>query len=77
MKSHTYLLDARTNSIPVGQNMTPEALKRFTDLKSNNELLDPSVPGTIYANLSQRGFSKEINGKYLRYNDPLLESYIK
>ncbi|ODQ62115.1 hypothetical protein WICANDRAFT_60179 [Wickerhamomyces anomalus NRRL Y-366-8] len=60
-----------------GQNMTPEGLKRFTDLKSNNELLDPSVPGTIFANLAQRGFSKEINGKYLRYNDPLLESYTK
>jgi len=57
--------------------MTPEALKRFTDLKSNNELLDPSVPATIYANLSQRGFNKDINGKYLRYNDPLLESYSK
>lgn len=57
--------------------MTPEGLKRFTDLKSNNELLDPSVPGTIFANLAQRGFSKEINGKYLRYNDPLLESYTK
>lgn len=66
-----------TNNSPVGKNMTPEAIKRFNDLKSNNELLDPSVPATIYANLSLRGFSKDINGKYLRYNDPLLESYTK
>ncbi|KAH3675936.1 hypothetical protein WICMUC_002232 [Wickerhamomyces mucosus] len=58
-----------------GKNMTPEALKRFTDLKSNHELLDPIVPATIYANLASKGFDKELNGKYLRYNDPLLESY--
>jgi NAD(P)-dependent dehydrogenase (short-subunit alcohol dehydrogenase family) len=58
-----------------GQNMTADALKRFTDLKSNNELLHPSVPAAVYANLAARGFPAEINGKYLRYNDPLLESY--
>lgn len=57
--------------------MTEEAHKRFTDLKTNHELLEPSVPATIYANLALRGISKEINGKYLRYNDPLLETYSK
>lgn len=61
----------------VGKNMTEEAHKRFTDLKANHELLEPSVPATIYANLALRGISKEINGKYLRYNDPLLETYSK
>ncbi|ODV94814.1 hypothetical protein PACTADRAFT_59367 [Pachysolen tannophilus NRRL Y-2460] len=58
-----------------GKSMKPEELKRFTDLKQNSELLDPIVPATIYANLSLRGFSKELNGQYMRYNDQRLTSY--
>lgn len=57
--------------------MTKEAHKRFTDLKRNQELLDPSVPARIYANIALRGIDKEINGKYLRYNDQLLDQYTK
>jgi hypothetical protein len=57
--------------------MTEEAHKRFTDLKRNQELLDPSVPATIYANIAIKGIKDEINGKYLRYNDQLLEEYSK
>lgn len=59
----------------VGKNMSPESHKRFTDLKRNQELLDPLVPATIYANLALKGVKKEINGMYLRYDDPLLEEY--
>lgn len=58
-----------------GKNMTPEALKRFTDLKQNHELLEPVVPATVYANLALKGIKREINGKYLRYNDDLLREY--
>lgn len=57
------------------KSMTPEALKRFTDLKENNQLLDVKLPATIYANLALNGISDQINGKYLRYNDSQLSSY--
>ncbi|SCU81130.1 LADA_0B11364g1_1 [Lachancea dasiensis] len=56
-------------------NMTSEALKRFTDLHTNGELLEPEVPAEIYANLAIDGIVSEINGKYLRYNDALLARY--
>ncbi|ODQ79724.1 hypothetical protein BABINDRAFT_13347 [Babjeviella inositovora NRRL Y-12698] len=60
-----------------GKNMTTEGLKRFTDLKTENKLLSPEVPATIYANLALRGFSGELNGGYFRYNDEKLEAYSK
>ncbi|CDR41571.1 CYFA0S07e03686g1_1 [Cyberlindnera fabianii] len=60
-----------------GKNMTPEGHKRFTDLKRNQELLDPIVPATIYANLAIKGINANINGKYLRYNDDALAEYSK
>ncbi|SCV02377.1 LANO_0F17414g1_1 [Lachancea nothofagi CBS 11611] len=56
-------------------NMTPEALKRFTDLHEKGELLDPEVPAAVYANLALKGISPDINGKYLRYNDAQLAEY--
>lgn len=58
-----------------GKNMTPEALKRFKDLHENKELLHPDVPATVYANLSTKGWSKELNGKYWRFNDEKLKQY--
>lgn len=57
------------------ESMTVDALKRFTDLKDNNQLLNADIPGTIYANLALKGIRDDINGKYLRYSDPLLEEY--
>jgi NAD(P)-dependent dehydrogenase (short-subunit alcohol dehydrogenase family) len=57
------------------KNMSPDVAKRFFDLHKNNELLPPLVPATVYANLALRGFSKELNGSYLRWNDELLASY--
>lgn len=54
------------------QGMAPEALKRFTDLKNNNQLLDPRVPGTVYAKLVLNGIPNELNGAYVRYNDERL-----
>ncbi|CUS24915.1 LAQU0S21e01310g1_1 [Lachancea quebecensis] len=56
-------------------NMTPEALKRFTDLREKNQLLEPEIPATIYANLALHGIPTTINGKYLRYSDELLKNY--
>lgn len=59
-----------------GKNMTKEGLQRFIDLKENNLLLDPLIPATLLSNLATRGFSSEINGKYLRYNNELLKSFL-
>ncbi|AMD20934.1 HDR192Cp [Eremothecium sinecaudum] len=53
----------------------PAVLKRFTDLKKNNELLDPVVPAGIYANLVIEGIPEALNGKYLRYNDDQLKEF--
>lgn len=58
-----------------GKRMTPEALKRFTDLKQQNQLLSPDYVAKFYGNLVVRGIAKEINGKYLRYSDPELKNY--
>ncbi len=48
---------------------------RFLDLKKNNQLLDPVVPGTVLANLALKGEGSDLRGAYVRYNDPLLEQY--
>ncbi|AAS51397.1 ACR171Cp [Eremothecium gossypii ATCC 10895] len=60
-----------------GHRMAPEALRRFTELKKNSELLDPQIPATIFANLALRGIPDCANGKYLRYNDDILAAYAK
>ena len=57
------------------KNMNQDTAKKFLDLHNNDELLPPLVPATVYANLALRGFSKELNGSYLRWNDELLASY--
>lgn len=54
--------------------MTPEALKRFIDLRKNKELLPPAVPAAVYGKLALEGIPAELNGQYLRYNDKRLES---
>lgn len=54
------------------QSMTNESLKRFKDLHDNGELLPPEIPGEIYAKLAIKGIPKNLNGVYLRYNDPRL-----
>lgn len=54
------------------QSMTPEALKRFTDLKNDNMLLDSTVPAAVYTKLALHGIPSELNGKYIRYNDERL-----
>ncbi|SCU94519.1 LAFA_0F22298g1_1 [Lachancea sp. 'fantastica'] len=56
-------------------NMTPESLKRFTDLHKTGDLLNPNVPASVYANLALKGIPTGINGKYLRYNDALLADF--
>lgn len=54
------------------RSMTQESLKRFTDLKQNNQLVDPRVPAAVYSKLVLNGIPGELNGKYLRYNDERL-----
>lgn len=56
------------------ESMTPEALKRFEDLKKNRQLLHPSVPAVIYSRLALSGIPASLNGEYLRYNDERLKS---
>lgn len=58
-----------------GSKMSAEGLKRFTDLKHNNQLLHPDVPATVYAGLALGEWPDNINGKYLRYNDPVLSLF--
>ncbi|ANZ76100.1 BA75_02627T0 [Komagataella pastoris] len=58
-----------------GQNMKPDAHKRFTDLKEENKLHPPEVPAAVYANLALKGIPTDLSGKYLRFTDPLLEEY--
>ncbi|KAG7848764.1 hypothetical protein KL941_001582 [Ogataea angusta] len=58
-----------------GQNMKSEALKRFTDLYFQNELLAPEVPAAFYANLALKGVPADLNGRYLRYNDAMLAKF--
>lgn len=57
------------------KNMKAEAAQRFTDLHKDGKLLPPQVPGHVYARLALDGWSDELNGKYLRYNDEKLSSY--
>ncbi|KAL3233930.1 Uncharacterized protein RNJ44_03970 [Nakaseomyces bracarensis] len=59
--------DIRDKFGPSG--MTQEALQRFTDLKEKGELLDPKIPGRVYAKLAIDGIPSELNGEYVRYND--------
>ncbi|RLP61744.1 hypothetical protein L150_00430, partial [Candida albicans Ca529L] len=58
-----------------GKNMTPEGLQRFVDLHENRQLASPEEPGTVYAKLALQGWSEDLNGKFLRYNDEILKAY--
>ncbi|QPG74967.1 hypothetical protein FOA43_002306 [Brettanomyces nanus] len=46
------------------EKMKPEALKRFTDMHKNGELLPPEVPGNVYAELALNGIPDNLNGKF-------------
>ena len=58
-----------------GKNMQPDALKKFTNLYENKQLLLPEVPAKVYANLALKSWSDDVNGQYLRFNDDKLASY--
>lgn len=55
-------------------NMLADA-EKFKTLHETNQLLPPDVPATVYANLAMKGWSKDINGKYLRFDDASLKEY--
>jgi hypothetical protein len=55
--------------------MDPAVHQSFVDRHSNKELLAPETPGTVIANLAIEGGSKDIDGKYLRWNDDVLAKY--
>lgn len=63
-------VDIRENFGP--RSMTPESLKKFTDLKENDQLLDVKIPATILAKLALNGIPESLNGEYVRYNDERL-----
>lgn len=54
------------------KSMTPQALKRFTDLQKNGQLLKPEIPASVYAALALNGIPNDLNGTYVRYNDARL-----
>lgn len=58
-----------------GSNMSKEGLQRFIDLHEKKQLVPPEEPGRVFANLALKGWSADLNGQFLRYNDPKLESY--
>ena len=58
-----------------GTNMTRDALQRFVDLHENSQLAHPDEPGTVLANLALKGWLKELNGKFIRYNDDVMKDY--
>lgn len=64
-------VDIRDKFGPKG--MTPDSLKRFTDLKDDNQLLPPEVPALVYSRLAVYGIPEELNGQYIRYNDQRLK----
>lgn len=58
-----------------GSNMSKEGLQRFIDLHEKKQLVPPEEPGRVFANLALKGWSADLNGQFLRYNDSKLESY--
>ncbi|KAL3235243.1 Uncharacterized protein RNJ44_00002 [Nakaseomyces bracarensis] len=55
--------------------MDEEALKMFRDLKSQNKLVDSSVPATVYSKLALNGIPDSVNGKYVSYDVEILNDY--
>lgn len=55
--------------------MSKEGLQRFIDLHEKKQLVPPEEPGRVFANLALKGWSADLNGQFLRYNDSKLESY--
>ncbi|QLQ80650.1 hypothetical protein HG537_0D06510 [Torulaspora globosa] len=55
--------------------MSEEALSLFKGLKSDNRLLDSSVPATVYAKLALNGIPEAVNGKYLSYDAESLKEF--
>lgn len=55
--------------------MSAEQHEKFIGLKESGNLLHPDVPGEVLANLALRGQGDDINGKYVRYNDAILDAY--
>ncbi|CAI4065653.1 hypothetical protein SUVZ_09G1920 [Saccharomyces uvarum] len=56
--------------------MSAEQLEMFKGLKENNQLLDSTVPATVYAKLALNGIPEGVNGQYLSYNAPVLKDFM-
>lgn len=52
-----------------GNNMSKEHFDKFTSFHENKQLLPAEVPAKVYVKLALNGWSLELNGKYLRYDD--------
>lgn len=55
-------------------NMSPSTFKKFYDLKKNNNLLSPDIPGEILANLALKGWPDYMNGNYYRIDDDEIQT---
>lgn len=55
--------------IRANRNMIPESLKRFVDLHKDGKLLDPMDVAKVYCKLVIEGIPKEVDGKYVRWDD--------
>ncbi|KAI5953537.1 hypothetical protein KGF54_002909 [Candida jiufengensis] len=58
-----------------GSKMSEESIKKFKDLHKNGQLVEPEECGAVYANLVLKGWSNELNGEFLRFNDSKLKEY--
>lgn len=57
------------------KSMSAEALKLFTGLKENDQLLDSSVPAAVYATMALKGIPNDLNGKYLSFDNASLQEF--
>lgn len=55
--------------------MPADQYQRFVDLKTSGQLVDAKIPAAIMANLALRK-PMELSGKFLRYNDEKLQSFL-
>ncbi|RCK56287.1 hypothetical protein Cantr_05386 [Candida viswanathii] len=58
-----------------GKNMKKENFQQFVDLHEGQKLVPPEAPATVYANLALKGWSDDINGKYLDFDNEILKEY--
>ncbi|KAI5966549.1 uncharacterized protein KGF55_000858 [Candida pseudojiufengensis] len=58
-----------------GSKMNEESLKKFINLHKDGKLVEPEICGKVYANLALKGWSDDLNGEFIRFDDAKLKDY--